>query len=64
MQESVLKHRAFYLNEVGELERALEGAGRNALVKHVAVLFLILVALLAADGKGIFLGDDGERSIL
>src|ERR1700722_2320449 len=60
MQETVLKIRAFYLNAVGELERALEGAGRDALVKHVAVLLLVLVALLAADGKGIFLSDDGE----
>src|ERR1700685_3055399 len=60
MQESVIKTGAFHLNEVGELERALKGTGRDALVKHVAVLLFVFGALLAADGKGGLLSHDRE----
>ena len=38
MQESVLKLCAFYLNEVGELERALEGAGMTPSLSNVVRL--------------------------
>ena len=37
VQEAVLEVRAGHLDVVGELEAALEGAGRDALIEHLAL---------------------------
>ena len=63
VQETVLKLGALDLDEVGKLEHAFEGARRNALVKHVAALLLLLGVFLAADGQGIFLRYDGKLGL-
>ena len=40
---------------VGELERALESAGRDALIEHFAVLLFLRGVFLAVDGQHVFL---------
>src|SRR5580692_8050715 len=51
VQETVLEARAFHLDEVGELEHALEGARRDALIEHLAAVAFVLGVFLAADGQ-------------
>src|SRR5580704_16358866 len=60
MQQAVLELGALDLDEVGELEHALERARGDPLVKHVAALSFLLGVLVAADGEGIFLRDDRQ----
>src|SRR5262245_50863583 len=57
MQEPVLERRALHMDEVGELEYALERARRDALVKHIA-LRLCLRLLVTADCERALLGLD------
>ena len=49
VQETILKLRAGDLDVVGKLEAALERAGRDALIEHLALLLVALLLLLAAD---------------
>ena len=58
MQQSVLERRALHLDVLGELEDALEGAGRDALVENVALVLVGFGLLLTLDRQGVFLGDD------
>src|SRR6476660_5146590 len=60
VQEAVLKLGALDLDEVGELESALESSSGNALIEYVAALLFLLGVLLAADGQSVLLGHDRE----
>src|ERR1700694_259286 len=51
VQETMLEGRTLDLDEVGELEDALKGAGGNALIKRLAGLLVRLVLLLTANGE-------------
>src|SRR5437667_1642145 len=55
VQESVLEGRALDLDVVGKLEHALEGAGGDALVEHVAAVLVGLRLFLAFDRQRVFL---------
>src|ERR1043165_330157 len=59
VQEAVRELRAGHLDVVSELEAALERAGRDALVEHLALL-LGLFLLLAADRERVLLGLDRQ----
>src|SRR5947209_10780064 len=59
VQEAVRELRAGDLDVVGELEAALERAGRDALIEHLT-LRLGLLLLLAFHGERIFLGFDRQ----
>src|SRR5208282_3881383 len=63
MQEAVLELGALDLDEVGELEHALECTRRDALIEHVAALLFLLGVLLAADGERVFLRRDRELGL-
>ena len=64
VQETVLEARALHLDEIGELEHALEGARRDALIEHLAALAFVLGVFLAADGQRVLLGYDGQLGLL
>jgi hypothetical protein len=64
MQQSVLEGSVLHHHEIGELECALEGAGRDAAVKHFGFFLVVLIGdFLALDRQGIFLGDDRKLSL-
>src|SRR6266481_1017939 len=58
VQESVLERRALDLDVVGKLEDALERAGRDALIEHLAAVLLVLRLFLAFDRQRVFLRFD------
>src|SRR6516162_5887437 len=60
MQEALFELRGLHLDELGEPEDALEGPGRNALIKNLGRTRIRVGMLLALDGQGVFLGLDGE----
>src|ERR1700737_2915491 len=55
VQEAVLERRTLDLDVVGELEDALESTRRDALIKHLAGLLLVLGLFLALDRQRVFL---------
>src|SRR6516165_7213548 len=55
VQETVLKGRALDVDVVGKLEDALERAGRDALIEHLAAVLLVLRLFLAFDRQRVFL---------
>src|ERR1700732_2176052 len=55
VQEPVLQARALDLDIVGELEATLEGSRGDALVEHLAGLFLVVGLFLAADRQPVLL---------
>src|SRR2546423_14143486 len=59
VQEAVRELRAGNLDVVGKLEAALERAGRDALIEHLA-LVLALFLFLAADRERVFLRLDRQ----
>src|SRR5580704_9816101 len=63
VEEPVLQARAVDLDIVGELEATLEGSRGNALVEHLAGLFLGVGLLLAADRQLVLLRLDREISV-
>lgn len=63
MQEAVLEGRALDLDEVGELEGPLEGARGDALIEHLALLLVLNLRFLAADGQGVLLGLDRQLGL-
>src|ERR1700686_4603014 len=64
VQETILEARAFHLDEIGELEYALEGARRDALIEDLAALAFLLGVFLAADGQRVLLGYDGQLRLI
>src|SRR3954467_13884962 len=58
VQETVLELCAGHLDIIGKLEAALERAGRDALIEHLALVLFALLLLLAPNGEGVFLGLD------
>src|SRR6185437_15518206 len=54
VQEAVLADRPGHDDMVGELEAALEGAGGDALVEHVALLVRLRGLLRSAHGQRVF----------
>jgi hypothetical protein len=60
VQEPILQARD--LDIVGELEATLEGSRDDALVEHVARLFLVVGLLLAADSQPVLIRVDREIS--
>ena len=58
VQEAVLERGALHFDMLGELERALEGAGRDALIEHVTFVLFGLGLLLALDRQHVFLRYD------
>src|ERR1700675_355298 len=64
VQETVLEARAFHQDEVGELEHALEGARRDALIEHLAALAFVPGVFLAADGQRVLFGYDGKLRLI
>src|SRR5262249_54014335 len=64
VQQSVLEARGLDLDVVGELEHALEGARRDALVEHLAGFAFVLGVFLAADGERVLLGYDRELRLV
>src|SRR3954453_8841183 len=64
MEQTVLQRRVLHLHEIGKLEHALEGARGDAAIEHFGILLAVLIGdLLALDGQGVFLGDDGEFAL-
>src|SRR5262249_7034875 len=63
VQEPVHQRGAGDLDVVGKLEAALESAGRDALIEHLALLLVSLVLLLAADRQRVLLGLDRQIGI-
>src|SRR2546421_8143705 len=59
VQETVRELRAGNLDIVGQLEAALERAGRDALIEHLA-LVLGLLLLLTFHSESVFLGLDRQ----
>src|SRR5271170_5811607 len=60
VQETVFEARAFDLDKVGQLEHALEGTRRNALIEHLTAFLLLLGVFLAADGQRVLFRYDRE----
>src|SRR5262249_9721088 len=58
VQESILEGRALDLDVVGKLEDALERAGRDALIEHLAAVLLVRRLFLAFDRQRVFLRFD------
>src|SRR5207249_3803478 len=56
--ETVLESRALDLDVVGKLEDALERAGRDALIEHLAAVLLVPRLFLAFDRQRVFLRFD------
>src|SRR5205807_1955495 len=60
VQETVLQRSALDLDEVGELEDALEGTRRDPLIKGFALVLVGRLLLLAADSQRVLLDLDRQ----
>ena len=63
VEQAVLEACAGDLDMVGKLEAALEGAGGDAAVEHLAAALLLLFLLLALDRQDVLLGLDVEVAL-
>src|ERR1700739_971345 len=59
MEQAMLERSVLHLHEIGKLEHALEGAGRDAAIQHLVFVLAVLIGgFLALDRQRVFLGDD------
>lgn len=64
MKQAVLQRGVLHLHEIGKLEDALEGAGRDAAIENLGFIVAVLVGgLFALDRQRIFLRDDRKLSL-
>src|SRR5580698_7491524 len=61
VKQAVLEAGILYQHEIGKLERALEGARRDAAIQHLGLVLAVFIGgLLALDGQRILFRDDRE----